>query len=284
MADSPDGIGVSGYGTAGTGGATGVYGRSDSPSGWGVAGWSKGICVEGYAMTPGAMPFRAVGASGQTAPLQEWQNYAGTPLAVVDKDGQLGIGTSTPLTPLHIKSSSSNPAIRIENENNHVGQFIYCYSDGNIPFFSGRRARGNMGSPSAVQANDVLMRYGGSGYGATTFPGGNRAILEFRAAEAWTDSAQGTYIYFSTTPTGSTATAERMRITADGNLGINNLSPSAKLDVAGSTGYNQVRMRSAYTPTGTADSNGNTGDLAWDDSFVYIKTSVGWKRSALSTF
>ena len=26
------------------------------------------------------------------------------------------------------------------------------------------------------------------------------------------------------------------------------------------------------------------GDVAWDDNFIYIKTSVGWKQTALSTF
>ena len=40
----------------------------------------------------------------------------------------------------------------------------------------------------------------------------------------------------------------------------------------------------SYTPTSTADANGATGDIAYDDSYIYIKTSAGWKRSALSTF
>ena len=40
----------------------------------------------------------------------------------------------------------------------------------------------------------------------------------------------------------------------------------------------------AYTPTSTADSYGGEGDIVYDDDYVYIKTSAGWKRSALSTF
>jgi hypothetical protein len=39
-----------------------------------------------------------------------------------------------------------------------------------------------------------------------------------------------------------------------------------------------------YTPTGTADTVGNEGDVTYDDDFVYVKTSSGWQRSALSTF
>ena len=39
-----------------------------------------------------------------------------------------------------------------------------------------------------------------------------------------------------------------------------------------------------YTPTGTADSTGNEGDITYDDDFIYVKTSTGWQRAALSTF
>lgn len=40
----------------------------------------------------------------------------------------------------------------------------------------------------------------------------------------------------------------------------------------------------SFTPTGTADATGTIGRITYDDSFIYVKTSVGWKRSALSTF
>lgn len=40
----------------------------------------------------------------------------------------------------------------------------------------------------------------------------------------------------------------------------------------------------AYTPTGSADVAGVNGDVRWDASYVYVKTGVGWKRAALSTF
>lgn len=38
------------------------------------------------------------------------------------------------------------------------------------------------------------------------------------------------------------------------------------------------------TPTGTADAAGETGEFSYDDDYVYVKTSAGWKRAALSTF
>ena len=69
-----------------------------------------------------------------------------------------------------------------------------------------------------------------------------------------------------------------------GNVGVNTTEPTAKMDINGSTGYDQLRIRSSFTPTSSGDTNGNTGDIAWDDNYVYIKTSTGWKRTGLTTF
>jgi hypothetical protein len=68
-----------------------------------------------------------------------------------------------------------------------------------------------------------------------------------------------------------------------GNLS-NTSTPTSSLDITGATGYSQFRLRTSYTPTSTSDTNGNTGDFSWDDNYFYIKTSSGWKRSALTTF
>ena len=38
------------------------------------------------------------------------------------------------------------------------------------------------------------------------------------------------------------------------------------------------------TPTGSADASGTVGDIATDDSYVYVKTSTGWKRAALTAW
>jgi len=61
-------------------------------------------------------------------------------------------------------------------------------------------------------------------------------------------------------------------------------SITSKLDVSGEQGYNQLRLRKKYTPTSSSDTNGNEGDVSWDDNYLYIKTSTGWKRTTLSSF
>ena len=40
----------------------------------------------------------------------------------------------------------------------------------------------------------------------------------------------------------------------------------------------------AFTPVNSGDSYGDVGNIAWDDDYVYVKTSNGWKRAALSTW
>ena len=40
----------------------------------------------------------------------------------------------------------------------------------------------------------------------------------------------------------------------------------------------------AYTPSASADTAGNVGDVTFDNSFIYVKAAGGWRRTALSTF
>ncbi len=95
-----------------------------------------------------------------------------------------------------------------------------------------RAARGTPAAPTAVQTDDILGGLAVRGYGATTFSAGRGQVM-FKAAENWTDSANGTYLQFTTTPLGAADWAERMRITPDGYVGIGTTSPAQMLSVAG---------------------------------------------------
>ncbi len=47
----------------------------------------------------------------------------------------------------------------------------------------------------------------------------------------------------------------------------------------------KLNFSTTVTPSGSGDAQGSTGDVRYDDSFIYVKTaSGGWKRAALSTF
>jgi hypothetical protein len=68
------------------------------------------------------------------------------------------------------------------------------------------------------------------------------------------------------------------------DVGIGTSTPTSKLDISGTNGYEQLRLRTSYTPTGSTDSNGNIGDVAWDDNYFYWKTSTQWLRISGQTW
>ena len=93
-------------------------------------------------------------------------------------------------------------------------------------------AGGTKASPTATTSSSGLAVWGGVGYDATTGWGNGNGTsssrIVFTAAENFTNTAQGSYITFDTTPAGSTVTsrAERMRIDSSGNVGIGTTSPT----------------------------------------------------------
>jgi hypothetical protein len=64
----------------------------------------------------------------------------------------------------------------------------------------------------------------------------------------------------------------------------NNSSPTSLIDITAVNGYSQFGLRTSYTPSSSSDTNGNQGNFCQDSGYLYIKTSAGWKRMALSTF
>ncbi|MCX7589627.1 MAG: hypothetical protein N2Z85_01660, partial [Patescibacteria group bacterium] len=119
---------------------------------------------------------------------------------------------------------------------------------------------------------------------------GNNSGLQLRALPTATGNPSASIlihpngnIIFSTN-TGHAIGVERMRITGDGNVGIGTTNPTDLLDINGSNGYSQLRLRTTYTPTNSSDTNGEVGDIAWDSNYIYIKTSAGWKRAPLSSW
>lgn len=52
--------------------------------------------------------------------------------------------------------------------------------------------------------------------------------------------------------------------------------------INGNNGFSQLRLMQNYTPTGSRDTNGDVGCIAWDNNYLYIKVSTGWKRTALT--
>lgn len=60
--------------------------------------------------------------------------------------------------------------------------------------------------------------------------------------------------------------------------------PTSAIDITGASGATQLRLRTSYTPTSSADTNGNVGDICWDSTSIYWKTPSGWLKAVGSTF
>jgi len=114
-----------------------------------------------------------------------------------------GSGTTDPDTifPDTLVQTTSRP-----NKNSRVIQRAYGSTgtvggDNSYAVWGSYAARGNIASPAALKATDILMRLSGNGYGTSTWGSGG-ARIEYVALENFTDSAKGTKINFWTTPEG----------------------------------------------------------------------------------
>jgi hypothetical protein len=116
--------------------------------------------------------------------------FLGTVSAYDEANVRLGIGITTPAHTIHA-AGNADTNIAVQAAGTAVS-----------PAFHGAHSRGTVGSPSATQANDVLVGLTAQGRGATGYSGLVGAA-RYRAAENFTDTAQGTYFSIGVTPSGT---------------------------------------------------------------------------------
>lgn len=113
--------------------------------------------------------------------------------------------------------------------------------------------------------------------GAVNLSAGTASIPSLTSS---TDVATGLFFPAPGVLGWATAGLERMRLTADGRLGIGTTAPSGALDVAD----NRIRIRTSQTPA-SATAAGNAGDIAWDSGHIYVCIATNtWRRAALATW
>lgn len=102
-------------------------------------------------------------------------------------NARVGIGTSSPDSDLTVKTSNSN----------NIRGVLGVHYDNTTAFsqfkFIGSRARGSVGSPAAVQANDSLASFNGRGYKQNSWSDTVGGLYVY-AKENWTNTNTPTYI------------------------------------------------------------------------------------------
>ena len=166
--------------------------------------------------------------------------------------GYVGMNTTAPQAAFHAVSWAA-PVAYFDVFSNALSALPVVY----------RAARGTVAAPTAVQTNDILGGLAVRGYGATTWSTGRGQVM-YKAAENWTDGAQGTYLQFTTTPIGSGAWAERMRIDPAGNVGIGTPAPAQKLSVAGTI---ETTSGGIKFPDGTTQTTAARSSAAYNAAF-----------------
>ncbi len=148
-------------------------------------------------------------------------NTSGTnyDLSLNPAGGNIGIGTTTPLSLLHLDGNIVSMQIRSASDT--AGQGIGYIAE---------RSRGTQAAPTAIQADDMIMSLASRGYDGSSFT--TQAAIRSFASQNFTGSNKGTYLTFLTTPNNSTTNTERMRIDNGGNVGIGFTSPTRLLELA----------------------------------------------------
>ena len=182
----------------------------------------------------GGVTYLQAGNANTAADLSISPWFTATPSLYVKAAGNVGIGTTSPTSPLQIQSltTAGSLAFIIAGESNAERMAIRSSgATGGTPVVLLTGSRGTQASPTATQSGDVLGYYQFGGYNATSYF--RSAWIYGLASENYTAIANGSHIVISTTANGSTTPSERMRIDKDGNVGIGTASPGQKLHVVG---------------------------------------------------
>ena len=110
------------------------------------------------------------------------------------------------------------PAVRLHLGTNAAATTAKLESGAAASVVVLQRANTTLAAPAALANNDPIGTLSWQGYHSGAAYSTPRVQVGGYAGEAWTNTANGSYITFSTTPTGSVTMAERVRIDATGNI------------------------------------------------------------------
>jgi len=144
--------------------------------------------------------------------------------ALFESGGNVGIGTMNPQSLFHVAYNGYSPLIIQRNSNNQFSQSFIAY-----------KGRGTIESPTAAQNGDMVGGFQGNIFDGSDYQSYVGAIQFHADGAPGVDNSPGR-ITFWTTPSGSNASTERMRITSVGNVGIGTNAPLNHLVIGAAVG------------------------------------------------
>lgn len=183
----------------------------------------KGLLTNGANNTTGSLGFYTRNASTDSSLTQRM---------LITDTGNVGIGTASPSSPLHIYHATSATSL-LEGDATTLQYITRHSTNSSAPDLNFRKSRGTTASPTTVATGDAMGRILFSAYGGTNWR--DLALIRSAVDTYTSDTDISSHMTFWTTPTGSVTAVERMRIDPSGNVGIGG-APSQKFQVTG-TGF-----------------------------------------------
>jgi len=125
-------------------------------------------------------------------------------------------------------------------DNDDKGIGVYRYG-GDVPSFFGISARGVNLLPNSTLNNHVLARFGGKGHDGTNYTLA-KARIDMVAIEDWNSTETGAEMKFYTTEINTTNPTVKLQINGNGNIGIGDEAPKAKLVVNGDIQLKKIKI------------------------------------------
>lgn len=194
-----------------------------------------------------------------------------TPLA------KLGVGTLAPASTLTVVDEKAGGSRGLA-----VGEYESTTNAAMLVF---RKSRGNYAVPGIVSQNDYVGAFHGQAWDGASWQ--TDATINYFIDGPVSTGVVPMSLLLSTGSTGSVGTnpkTARVNIGSNGKISMGYGTTPATISGTGVLHMHAdtVRLDTPRTPaTGSAC---NTGEISWDDSYVYVCTSTGWKRSGLTAY